>query len=114
MNSHAEKLAAAAQVPSLMGPSSVSRERIRLIGPEATAIPMVYAKSVDATHQKPILGDLYAQAILDRIDLKDFAKQLGGMAPDQRHIDYLVGRSKRYDEWCQVRELKAEHFRLQP
>lgn len=61
---------------------------------------MLYFRAIDASHTNPILNDPHAQSILDHIDI---TAQLGtSVQPDQRHIDYFVGRAKRFDQWCQV------------
>lgn len=87
---------------SSVGSSSTTKERIRLTGPEATAIPMVFLKAADAKSANPILGDPFAQTILDRYDPDEAGKQFFSTWADLRNVAYIAGRAKQLDEWCQV------------
>ncbi|CAN8100766.1 unnamed protein product [Discula destructiva] len=79
-----------------------TKERVRLTGPEATAIPMVFLKAADAKSANPILGDPYAQQLLDQCDPDDVGKQCPAEWVDPRNTGYIMGRAKMFDDWCQA------------
>ncbi|KUI60379.1 Tetracenomycin polyketide synthesis O-methyltransferase TcmP [Cytospora mali] len=71
--------------PCLQGKKVPPKEKIRLTGPEATMLPMVYFRALDAKKPNPILGDPYAQKLLDRCDI-DFSAE--PFVKDDRFIEY--------------------------
>lgn len=76
-----------------------SKQKLRLTGPEETMIPMVFFRSLDAQLPDPILGDPYAQEILEKCDIDLTASHF---IRDDRFIEYVMNRTKQLDIWCQV------------
>lgn len=75
------------------------KEKIRLTAAEELVLPMAFLKAKDASSPKPILGDVYSQELLDRCEI-DYGRS--HFDPDQRNVEWIVGRAKRIDEWCEV------------
>lgn len=63
---------------------------------------MVFLKAADAKSANPILGDAFAQTILDRCDPEDAGTQFISTWADRRNVAYIAGRAKQLDDWCQV------------
>lgn len=79
--------------------SGSSKVKLRLSGPEQTAIPMAFFRSLDAQLPEPILGDPYSQGILDKCEIDLEADHF---IRDDRFIEYIMHRTKHLDKWCQV------------
>lgn len=77
------------------------KEKIRLTDAEELVLPMAFLKAKDASNPNPILGDVHSQNLLDRCEI-DYGRS--HFDPDQRNVEWIVGRAKRIDEWCQVHQ----------
>lgn len=81
--------------------ASVPKTKITLAGAEATLLPSVWCRARDAASPAPILGDPYAQAILDHCDV-DFTRGSLAHLHDERWARLGAGRAKALDDWCQA------------
>ncbi|RZT83948.1 methyltransferase (TIGR00027 family) [Pseudonocardia sediminis] len=72
----------------------MTTEKVDLRGAAATLLMTLYMRAFDARSRRPILGDRYAQEVLDRVEY-DFAT-LHRFTGDASAI---VCRAKRLDEW---------------
>ena len=70
-----------------------------------TYLPTLYGKALDARAEDPILGDKFADEVVQRIDL-DFAKKFKAIA--QGGAITLPLRAKILDSW--VREFIDDHL----
>ncbi|MBW0102170.1 class I SAM-dependent methyltransferase [Pseudonocardia sp. KRD291] len=72
----------------------MTTEKVDLRGAAATLLMTLYMHAFDARSRRPILGDPYAQDVLDRIDYD--AAALRRTTGDTSAV---VSRAKRLDEW---------------
>ncbi|KAK7743918.1 hypothetical protein SLS53_003940 [Cytospora paraplurivora] len=79
-------------------------EKVRLQEVEQTLLITLFWKSLDAQQKSPILGDQYAQRILDRLEDQDLE---GTYGTDERWVRYVAGRARQMDEWTE--EFLARH-----
>jgi len=87
---------------------SPSPIKVKLSPVEQTMLTTLKGRADDAASPKPILGDVQAQKILDRVDLDD-----GGVSPsllpaDPRYSHYSAARAKQLDSWCLDFLIKAQ------
>lgn len=68
--------------------------RVDLTGPPQTMLATLYAKAVDADLPRPILGDRYARAAVDRIDY-DWTRT----TITRRTAPAVASRSAHFDHW---------------
>ncbi|KAI1774617.1 putative polyketide synthase protein [Hypoxylon cercidicola] len=81
-----------------------TKVKVALTGtPETTLVPLI-AKSLDAKHPKPLLQDVWAKSVLQKLD-HDTSKYLIG---DQERVTYSQ-RARYFDNW--TAEFLAEHPR---
>jgi methyltransferase (TIGR00027 family) len=80
----------------------VDRISVDLNGPPQTMLATLYAKALDADARRPILGDHYAKAAVDRIDY-DWAKTT--ITP--RRAPSVAVRTAHFDNW--VRQFLEAH-----
>lgn len=71
--------------------------RIELSGPPQTMLEMLYAKALDATAARPILGDAYAKRLIDRLDY-DWSNT-GIARQRRRQVPSVTVRSSQFDLW---------------
>lgn len=84
--------------------ASDMKVKVALTGtPETTLVPLI-AKSLDAKHPKPLLHDVWAKSVLEKLD-HDTSKYLIG---DQERVTYSQ-RARYFDNW--TAEFLAEHPR---
>ncbi|HEU0191748.1 MAG TPA: class I SAM-dependent methyltransferase [Mycobacterium sp.] len=76
--------------------------RVDLHGPAQTMLTTLYLKALDAGFDRPVLGDRYAQAAVDRIDF-----DWDGLAAPGRWAPLVTVRTAQYDIWA--REFLADH-----
>ncbi|KAI0914309.1 S-adenosyl-L-methionine-dependent methyltransferase [Ustulina deusta] len=74
--------------------------RVKLSPVEQTMMLTLWSRARDAGSPNPILGDVHAQKILDRVDTDNFSPTL--FPSDHRYDDYITVRAKQLDEWCKV------------
>ncbi|KAI1312090.1 S-adenosyl-L-methionine-dependent methyltransferase [Xylaria venustula] len=74
--------------------------RVKLSPVEETMILTLWSRARDAASPNPILGDVHAQRILDRVDTDSFSPTL--FPHDHRYHNYITVRAKQLDEWCKV------------
>lgn len=72
--------------------------KIHLDPDEETLLMVLYLRVRDAASPSPILGDVYAGQIINKVDC-DFTRSLFTL--DKTYIKYIAGRSKQMDVWCQ-------------
>ncbi|KUI60166.1 Tetracenomycin polyketide synthesis O-methyltransferase TcmP [Cytospora mali] len=80
------------------------REKVRLQEVELTLLPALLWKSIDAQQKAPLLGDPYAQKILDRLEDLDLEGQYG---TDERWVRYASGLARQMDDW--TADFLAQH-----
>lgn len=82
----------------------MATEKVDLRGAAATLLMTLYMRAFDARSRRPILGDPYAQPVLDRIeyDLTSLSRSAGDASA-------VVSRAKVLDEWT-TEFLVAEPF----
>ncbi|KAI0178906.1 putative polyketide synthase protein [Hypoxylon sp. FL1284] len=84
--------------------TSDAKVKITLTGtPETTLVPLI-AKSLDAKHSQPLLHDVWAKSVLEKLD-HDTSKYLIG---DQERVTYSQ-RARYFDKWTS--EFLDEHPR---
>lgn len=81
--------------------ASIPKTKITLAGAEATLLSSVWCRARDAASCAPILGDPYAQAILDHCDI-DYTRGSLAHLHDERWARLGAGRAKALDDWCQA------------
>lgn len=81
--------------------ASTPKPKITLAGAEETLLPGVFCRARDAASSTPILGDPYAQAILDHCDVDCTRGSLAHLH-DERWARLGAGRAKALDDWCQA------------
>lgn len=81
--------------------SSIPKTKITLAGAEATLLSSVWCRAQDAASSAPILGDPYAQVILDHCDIDCTRGSLAHLH-DERWARLGAGRAKALDDWCQA------------
>lgn len=74
--------------------------RVKLSPVEETMILTLWSRARDAASPNPILGDIHAQKILDRVDADSFSPTL--FPRDHRYDDYITVRAKHLDGWCKA------------
>ncbi|KAK5627955.1 hypothetical protein RRF57_003670 [Xylaria bambusicola] len=72
--------------------------KVKLSPVEETMILTLWSRARDAASPNPILGDIHAQKILDRVDVDSFSPTL--FPRDHRYDKYITVRAKQLDEWC--------------
>lgn len=80
---------------------------IELSGPPQTMLEMLYAKALDAAAAQPILGDVYAKQLVDRLDY-DWA-HTGIARQRRRQVPSVTVRSAQFDLW--TRQFLSAHRR---
>lgn len=74
-------------------------EKVRLQEVELTLLITLFWKSIDAQRKCPLLGDPYAQRILDRLEDQDLEATYG---TDDRWVRYAAGRARQLDDWTEA------------
>lgn len=74
--------------------------RVRLSPVEETMILTLWSRARDAASPNPVLGDIHAQGILDRVDADSFSPTL--FPSDPRYHNYITVRARQLDEWCKA------------
>ncbi|KAI1364747.1 S-adenosyl-L-methionine-dependent methyltransferase [Xylaria arbuscula] len=74
--------------------------RVKLSPVEETMILTLWSRARDAASPNPVLGDIHAQKILDRVDADSFSPTL--FPRDHRYYDYITVRAKHLDGWCKA------------
>ncbi|KAI0873088.1 S-adenosyl-L-methionine-dependent methyltransferase [Hypoxylon argillaceum] len=74
--------------------------KVKLSPVEETMILTLWCRARDAASAKPKGGDVYAQAILDRVDKASFGSSM--FPRDSRFGDYIAVRARLLDEWCRT------------
>lgn len=82
-----------------MYPDHPPKVKIRLTGAEATLLGNLFLRAADAHSPDPILGDQYAQRLIDQCDV-NFSMDL--FDKKEAWIKLLASRTKAIDDWCQV------------
>ncbi|SEP38487.1 class I SAM-dependent methyltransferase [Amycolatopsis saalfeldensis] len=77
-------------------------EQVRLSQEKETLLMALYLRALDNRRETPILGDPYAQEVIDRIDY-DFAK-LGSL---KGNTPLIAARARQFDAWTE--EFLAAH-----
>ncbi|KAH9905908.1 S-adenosyl-L-methionine-dependent methyltransferase [Xylariomycetidae sp. FL2044] len=107
---HGAVVGAGEKAPSLLGRQSstmsvgdgnlpsTSSSKVELSPVEETLLMVLYLRVRDAASPNPILGDVYAQQVINKVDC-DFSRSLFTL--DDRYVKYIAGRSKQIDVWCQ-------------
>ncbi|KAI3336325.1 S-adenosyl-L-methionine-dependent methyltransferase [Xylariaceae sp. AK1471] len=72
--------------------------KVKLSPVEETMILTLWSRARDAASPNPVLGDVHAQKILDRVDADSFSPTL--FPKDSRYHNYITVRAKQLDEWC--------------
>lgn len=80
---------------------AIDKTKITLAGAEATLLSGVWCRAQDAASPDPILGDPYAQVILDHCDVDCTRGSLAHLH-DERWARLGAGRAKALDDWCQA------------
>ncbi|KAJ2985809.1 hypothetical protein NUW58_g5337 [Xylaria curta] len=89
-----------------MMPSDESKDsvpgpiKVKLSPVEETMILTLWSRAHDAAAVNPILDDVHAQKILDRVDPDSFSPTL--FPRDRRYYNYITVRAKQLDEWCKT------------
>lgn len=73
-----------------------SSSKIQLDPNEETLLMVLYLRVRDAASERPILGDVYASNVINRVDC-DFSRSLFTLEPS--YIPYIAGRAKKLDDW---------------
>lgn len=76
------------------------KEKILLTGVEETLLTAIWCRAMDAQCAQPLLGDSYAQPILDRCDV-DYTRSTFAAMHDERWARIVSGRARVLDTWCQ-------------
>lgn len=76
------------------------KEKVRLKGVEETLFCTLLPKARDAASPKPILGDPYAQKLIDSCDV-DLSRSTFSAVDNERAMLWVANRSKTFDRWCQ-------------
>ncbi|KUI72630.1 Tetracenomycin polyketide synthesis O-methyltransferase TcmP [Cytospora mali] len=76
------------------------KEKVLLSGIEETLLAAIWCRAKDAQSPEPLLGDPYAQQILNRCDV-DYTRSTFAALHDERWARFISGRSKKLDDWCQ-------------
>jgi O-methyltransferase len=76
------------------------KEKLNLTGVEETLLAAIWCRAKDARSANPLLGDPYAQHILDRCDV-DYTRSTFAALHDERWGRFIAGRAKKLDLWCQ-------------
>ncbi|KAI0160222.1 S-adenosyl-L-methionine-dependent methyltransferase [Xylariaceae sp. FL1272] len=77
---------------------SDSAGKIELNAVESTLLLVLYLRVRDASSPSPILGDTYAQNIINKVNA-DFTDSMFDL--DEKYVRYVAGRARRIDLWCQ-------------
>ncbi|MGH3633365.1 MAG: class I SAM-dependent methyltransferase [Mycobacterium sp.] len=70
---------------------------VELSGPPQTMLEMLYAKALDASAARPILGDVYAKQLVDQLDY-DWGKT-GIARQRRRQVPSVAVRGAQFDIW---------------
>lgn len=81
-----------------------SSNKIHLDPNEETLLMVLYLRVRDAASENPILGDVYASNVINRVDC-DFSRSLFTLEPS--YVAYVAGRARQLDDW--TRALLARH-----
>lgn len=76
-----------------------SSNKIHLEPNEETLLMVLYLRVRDAASENPILGDVYASNVINRVDC-DFSRSLFTLEPS--YITYIAGRAKKLDDWTRA------------
>ncbi|ROV91356.1 hypothetical protein VMCG_09673 [Cytospora schulzeri] len=76
------------------------KEKVLLSGVEETLLAAIWCRAQDAQSEAPLLGDPYAQPILDRCDV-DYTRSTFAALHDERWARFVSGRARTLDTWCQ-------------
>lgn len=76
-----------------------SSNKIHLEPNEETLLMVLYLRVRDAASENPILGDVYASNVINRVDC-DFNRSLFTLEPS--YITYIAGRGKKLDDWTRT------------
>jgi O-methyltransferase involved in polyketide biosynthesis len=76
------------------------KEKVFLKGSEETLFATLLPKARDAASPKPILGDPYAQRLIDSCDV-DLTRSTFKAMDNERAIRWVVHRARCFDRWCQ-------------
>lgn len=82
------------------------KEKVYLKGAEETLFATLLPKARDAASPNPILGDPYAQRLIDSCDV-DLERSTFRAMDNERGIRWVAHRARRYDDWC--RDFLARH-----
>ncbi|KAI0554131.1 S-adenosyl-L-methionine-dependent methyltransferase [Xylaria curta] len=74
--------------------------KVKLSAVEETMVLTLWSRARDAASPNPVLGDIYAQGILDRVDTSSFSPTM--FPRDHRYDDYITVRAKQLDQWCKL------------
>ncbi|KAI0194989.1 S-adenosyl-L-methionine-dependent methyltransferase [Astrocystis sublimbata] len=74
--------------------------KVKLSPVEETMVLTLRSRARDAASPNPILGDVHAQKILDRVDASSVSPTL--LPRDHRYDDYITVRAKHLDQWCKA------------
>ncbi|KAI1202488.1 S-adenosyl-L-methionine-dependent methyltransferase [Nemania serpens] len=72
--------------------------KVKLSPVEETMIMTLWMRAREAASLNPVVGDIHAQKILDRVDTDGLSPAM--FPSDRRWDDYLNVRTKKLDEWC--------------
>ncbi|KAI1167415.1 S-adenosyl-L-methionine-dependent methyltransferase [Nemania serpens] len=72
--------------------------KVKLSPVEKTMIMTLWIRAREAASPNPLVGDIHAQKILDRVDINSLNPAM--LPNDRRYDDYLNMRTKQLDEWC--------------
>lgn len=79
--------------------------KIKLSPVEQTMIMTLWLRAREAASPNPVVGDIHAQKILDRVDTDSLNPAM--FPSDRRYDEFLNVRTKQLDEWC--REFLEAH-----
>lgn len=85
--------------PSLPSTPNIPKEKIILEGVEETLLASTWCRAKDARSSEPLLGDPYAQYLLDRCDV-DYSRSTFAALHDERYGRFIAGRARELDAWC--------------
>ncbi|KAI1173736.1 S-adenosyl-L-methionine-dependent methyltransferase [Nemania sp. FL0916] len=74
--------------------------KIKLSPVEQTMIVTLWTRAQDAESEKPVVGDVYARAILDRIATDSLRPNM--LPSDRRYGAYTAVRTRQLDAWCRA------------
>lgn len=89
------KVRSASTVAMRHGP----REKIHLTGPEELLLGTLFMRAEDAKYSNPVLGDQYAQGLIERCNINTGESHY---PTDPRWVRAIACRAKQLDDWCQV------------